>query len=129
MWEVQEATPSNEEELARCFVGITNIGIDHWSLHGGNGATPPIDGETQEEAAIFGTQDDAFFFLKIKKKRMLFLLHLLLARGWQDLFKEKTKKRSKRQEMHSSFKKQLHVWLAQLMSLFPRERENIQMTK
>ena len=50
----------NEEELARCFVGITNIGIDHWSPHGGNGAAPPIDGETQEEAGIFGTQDDAF---------------------------------------------------------------------
>ena len=61
-------------------MGITNIGIDHWSPHGGNGAAPPIDGETQEEAGIFGTQDDAFF-LKIKKKRILFLLHLLLARG------------------------------------------------
>ena len=41
-------------------MGITNIGIDHWSPHGGNGAAPPIDGETQEEAGIFGTQDDAF---------------------------------------------------------------------
>ena len=50
----------NEEELARCFVGITNIGIDHWSPQGSNGAAPPIDGETQEEAGIFGTQDDAF---------------------------------------------------------------------
>ena len=41
-------------------MGITNIGIYHWSPHGGNGAAPPIDGETQEEAGIFGTQDDAF---------------------------------------------------------------------
>ena len=41
-------------------MGITNIGIDHWSRHGGNGATPPIDGEAQEVAEIFGTQDDAF---------------------------------------------------------------------
>jgi len=61
-------------------VGITNIGIDHWSPHGGNGATPPIDGEAQEVAEILGHKM-MHFLLKIKKKRMLFLLHLLLARG------------------------------------------------
>jgi hypothetical protein len=45
--------------LARCFAGITNIGIDHWSPHFANAATPLVDGDTQEELSIFGTQDDA----------------------------------------------------------------------
>jgi hypothetical protein len=33
--------------LARCFAGITNIGIDHWFPHCANAATPPVDGDTQ----------------------------------------------------------------------------------
>ncbi|XP_012700447.1 L10-interacting MYB domain-containing protein-like [Setaria italica] len=50
----------NEDELAKCFPNITNIGIDHWSSHVVNvEATQNVD-ETQDEATNFEPQDDDF---------------------------------------------------------------------
>ncbi|XP_066320210.1 uncharacterized protein [Miscanthus floridulus] len=48
----------NEDDLAKCFVDITTIGIDHWSPHVVNvEATKNVD-ETQDEATNFEPQDD-----------------------------------------------------------------------
>ncbi|XP_072147466.1 uncharacterized protein [Setaria viridis] len=50
----------NEDELAKYFPNITNIGIDHWSSHVVNvEATQNVD-ETQDEATNFEPQDDDF---------------------------------------------------------------------